>query len=311
MVRTHGRRPGPGFARTLINAAKDGILFLFFNPGAFVRRPAGALDTLTKRSCAPSGRQPRLQSRALHHGVVNQQIPSLKTADRDNRGSPKHLVMDPTVPTIRLPCSAAATNRRNACAMIRWCRRTSRTRFTTGKRKCSGTGVHVHSKVIVLDPFGDHPVVMTGSHNLGFKASHENDDNLMIVEGNAPLAAAFAANIIAIYQNYRWNSYVEAHRADPEVWHGLVDTDVLAEQLSDWRRIGEIKFWLGTSSVGGPPPPAPPDPPARTASASGPASAQPAAAAKKSTPAKAKAKKAAVKKKPPAKKKAAAKKKKQ
>jgi hypothetical protein len=27
--------------------------------------------------------------------------------------------------------------------------------------------VNIHSKVIVLDPFGVNPVVMTGSHNLG------------------------------------------------------------------------------------------------------------------------------------------------
>jgi len=44
-------------------------------------------------------------------------------------------------------------------------------------------GVHVHSKVIVIDPFGKKPVVMTGSHNLGHKASTANDNNLMIVEG--------------------------------------------------------------------------------------------------------------------------------
>jgi phosphatidylserine/phosphatidylglycerophosphate/cardiolipin synthase-like enzyme len=74
-----------------------------------------------------------------------------------------------------------------------------------------GTGVHIHSKVIVFDPFGKNPVVMTGSHNFGFKASSKNDDNLMIAEGNAPLAAAYAVNIIAIYEAYRWNAYVTAH----------------------------------------------------------------------------------------------------
>ena len=84
-------------------------------------------------------------------------------------------------------------------------------------------GVHVHSKVIVIDPFGKKPVVITGSHNLGHKASTANDDNMMIVVGNAPLAAAYAANIIAIFQNYRWNTYVDAHAKDPQVWHGLVD----------------------------------------------------------------------------------------
>ena len=59
--------------------------------------------------------------------------------------------------------------------------------------------VNIHSKVIVLDPFGDNPVVMTGSHNLGYKASHENDDNLVIVAGNAPLAAANASYNIVMY----------------------------------------------------------------------------------------------------------------
>jgi hypothetical protein len=89
---------------------------------------------------------------------------------------------------------------------------------------------------------------MTGSHNLGYKASTKNDDNLMIVEGNAPLAAAFAVNIIAIYQAYRWNAYVEAHRNDPKVWHGLVDND--AWQASHLRgdQLAELKFWMGDSA---------------------------------------------------------------
>ncbi len=105
----------------------------------------------------------------------------------------------------------------------------------------------MHSKVIVIDPFGENPVVMTGSHNLGFKASSKNDDNLVIIEGNAPLAAAYAVNIIATFQTYRWNSYVEAHRQDPKVWHGLQDTD-------NWQQgylqvgsdhLAELQFWMG------------------------------------------------------------------
>jgi hypothetical protein len=98
----------------------------------------------------------------------------------------------------------------------------------------------------VIDPFGEHPVVMTGSHNLGYKASTANDDNLMIVEGNAPLAAAYAANIIAIYQAYRWNAYVEAHRQDPKVWHGLVDNDKWQGGYLTGNDLAEIQFWFGS-----------------------------------------------------------------
>jgi hypothetical protein len=105
--------------------------------------------------------------------------------------------------------------------------------------------VNIHSKVIVLDPFGANPVVMTGSHNLGFKASNANDDNLVTIEGNAPLAAAYAINIIAIYQEYRWNSYVEAHRQDPRSWHGLVDNDQWQASYLVGDRLNELNFWSG------------------------------------------------------------------
>jgi hypothetical protein len=108
-------------------------------------------------------------------------------------------------------------------------------------------GVHVHSKVVVIDPFGKKPVVITGSHNLGYKASTMNDDNMMIVEGNAPLAAAYAANIIAIYQAYRWNMYAVAHANDPQSWHGPVDNATWQDTYlqKDSPDLAEIKFWLG------------------------------------------------------------------
>jgi hypothetical protein len=128
-----------------------------------------------------------------------------------------------------------------------------------------------------------------------------NDDNLMIVEGNAPLAAAYAANIIAIYQAYRWNAYVEAHRQDPQVWHGPVDNDSWQDGYLQGDELAEIKFWLGTPSAGGPrdASPAPAGAPARSASTTGPAPSQqgagrPRRAAKKKTAStKAKTKKAA------------------
>jgi hypothetical protein len=150
---------------------------------------------------------------------------------------------------------------------------------------------------------------MTGSHNLGFKASSKNDDNLMIVEGNAPLAAAYAVNIIAIYQTYRWNAYVEAHRQDPKVWHGLVDNDAWQSSHLAGDDLAEIQFWLGTHpAAAGPSAATPPaGPPAHTASASGPApGGRPATAQPQRG---ATGKKAPASRKAPAKKNAAAKKK--
>jgi hypothetical protein len=108
--------------------------------------------------------------------------------------------------------------------------------------------VNIHSKVIVCDPFGDNPVVMTGSHNLGFKASTENDDNLVIIEGNKALAAAYAINIIAIFDTYHWNARVQAYEQnpkDPRVWHGLVDNDRWQKPYLQGAELSELKFWFG------------------------------------------------------------------
>jgi len=64
--------------------------------------------------------------------------------------------------------------------------------------------VVVHSKVIVIDPLGDHPVVMTGSHNDGVKAATVNDDNLIIVENDRELAIAYAINVMSVFTHFWW-----------------------------------------------------------------------------------------------------------
>ena len=37
--------------------------------------------------------------------------------------------------------------------------------------------------------------MITGSHNLGFKASYANDENMLIVQGNQALAQAYAVHV--------------------------------------------------------------------------------------------------------------------
>jgi phosphatidylserine/phosphatidylglycerophosphate/cardiolipin synthase-like enzyme len=62
----------------------------------------------------------------------------------------------------------------------------------------------IHDKIIVIDPFTDDSVVVTGSHNLGFKASYSNDENMLIIRNNRPVAEAYAAHVLDVYEHYRW-----------------------------------------------------------------------------------------------------------
>lgn len=202
------------YARKLIANAKTGVLFLFFNPGTYQEDPEK--ETLLQDVLA------RKSDNLYLRGVVNQQIKNLVTlvGDSSQTGQP--------VPQAAL----VPANIKKA--------------FHSWEDELLGASmVMVHSKVIVLDPFGDYPVLMTGSHNLGFKASHANDDNLVILEGPeaAPLAVAYAVNIIAIYQNYRWNSYVTQHGQDPNAWHGLQGDDQWQKGHLQGSGMDELKFW--------------------------------------------------------------------
>jgi phosphatidylserine/phosphatidylglycerophosphate/cardiolipin synthase-like enzyme len=61
-----------------------------------------------------------------------------------------------------------------------------------------------HSKFVVINPFSDGCAVVTGSHNLGFQASYNNDENMAIIKGHRPLAEAYAANALDIYDHHGW-----------------------------------------------------------------------------------------------------------
>jgi hypothetical protein len=230
------------YARKLINGAEQGILFLFFNPGAFEPddKPEQwtLLQNIVDRHRAGG---PNYKGGLYIHGVVNQDIAGLTTEGGAKAG--KHAIHDPANPVpVTLYGSGNTTQLVPSESIVP---KAIKDAFHDWPGEVMNQGVHVHSKVIVIDPFGKKPVVITGSHNLGYKASTKNDDNMMIVEGNAPLAASYAANIIEIYQTYRWNTYVDAHAKDPQVWHGPVDNATWQDGYLVGDELAEIKFWLG------------------------------------------------------------------
>jgi phosphatidylserine/phosphatidylglycerophosphate/cardiolipin synthase-like enzyme len=249
------------YARKLINGAKEGILFLFFNPGTF--QPD---DTPEKWTLLQNVLNRHHQENNAYYnpnlyikGVVNQDIPYLTTdtPPKAPKTGPKVkkvpvASMDPTAaahPVALYSNGVEAPDRLSHDVLVP---DNIKQQFHDWEKELLRAGiVNIHSKVIVLDPFGQNPVVMTGSHNLGFKASSKNDDNLIIIEGNGALAAAYAINIIAIFQTYRWNSYVEAHRQDPKEWHGLEDDDTWQAGHLTGDNLAELKFWLGEEEAAG------------------------------------------------------------
>lgn len=69
-----------------------------------------------------------------------------------------------------------------------------------------------HGKIIVIDPWGDKPVVIFGSDNLGAKASYGNDENGVIVIGNKKLAQFVFVNMFDINKHFQSRAAARASK---------------------------------------------------------------------------------------------------
>jgi phosphatidylserine/phosphatidylglycerophosphate/cardiolipin synthase-like enzyme len=108
-----------------------------------------------------------------------------------------------------------------------------------------------HSKYIVIDPFSDGCVVITGSHNLGFQASYNNDENMAIIKGHRALAEAYAANALDIYDHYAWRWWLSQN--PKTAWTSLKPDDTWQNTYfdADSRPTSpELAFWLSASPSG-------------------------------------------------------------
>jgi hypothetical protein len=80
--------------------------------------------------------------------------------------------------------------------------------------------------------------VITGSHNFSDSASTKNDENLVIIRGNAKLAQAYALHINGVYDHYSWRAFL-ASGGNP---------DQIYKPLDAWKpggsRAQEIDFWM-------------------------------------------------------------------
>lgn len=205
-------------AKKIILGAKHSILFLMFNPGP--------KDTLLNTIIAQARKTP-VGKRLYIHGAINQDPGSTKNpVELFEDANSEKADFDVTLPA---EIDKATT----------W--------FAREMKKLPKTFAMVHSKVVLVDAFGAKPVLMTGSHNLGPKASGTNDENFLIIRDAPGLAAAYAANIMAIYNQYRWR-FRRSAQPVAKRWNGLKDSDAWQTgYLKDGSRAKrEMDFWVGS-----------------------------------------------------------------
>ncbi|GGA38649.1 hypothetical protein GCM10010981_29870 [Dyella nitratireducens] len=206
-------------ARRLIQGARQGVLFLFFNPGK--------KGTLLNDILALN------QDNLYIHGVVNQ--------DPGGKKAPLLTLHEHGDKIDADPEATLPTNINQYLSP--WF-----------DKDPPGPMVMIHSKVVVVDPFGSHPVVMTGSHNMGPKASQENDDNLLIIENAPGLAQEYAVNIMGVFDHYKFRQQhhvsataAKAKSGSPKAskWGGLQSDPSWQDAYFEAAHQRELAFWFG------------------------------------------------------------------
>jgi phosphatidylserine/phosphatidylglycerophosphate/cardiolipin synthase-like enzyme len=104
-----------------------------------------------------------------------------------------------------------------------------------------------HDKIVVIDPFADNCTVVTGSHNLGYQASNNNDENMVMIQGNKKLALAYATHVLDVYDHFSWRwtlkndakpSKDASLKTSPDAWLGrYFDAQGNLQNA-------QLKFWM-------------------------------------------------------------------
>jgi phosphatidylserine/phosphatidylglycerophosphate/cardiolipin synthase-like enzyme len=121
----------------------------------------------------------------------------------------------------------------------------------------------IHDKTIVIDPFSKDCVVITGSHNLGYRASSNNDENMLIMRGDQGVATAYAAHVMDIFEHYR-SRWIAANHKETD-YDPRTDPAWQQKYFDNWRpAYAERLFWV---SEGKPLPALAPNPKLKRAAA--------------------------------------------
>jgi phosphatidylserine/phosphatidylglycerophosphate/cardiolipin synthase-like enzyme len=98
-----------------------------------------------------------------------------------------------------------------------------------GKESFHHAGIHIHSKIILVDPFGSDPIIVTGSANFSNNSTEVNDSNSMILRGFTAVADIYATEFMRMFEHYHFRAK-EAAATDKSKPMGLVEDDAWSDE---------------------------------------------------------------------------------
>jgi phosphatidylserine/phosphatidylglycerophosphate/cardiolipin synthase-like enzyme len=102
------------------------------------------------------------------------------------------------------------------------------------KEKLSGLNSHVpyiHTKFMLIDPFGPDPVVITGSANFSDASTNANDENMLVIKGNTMVADIYLTEFFRLWNHYAFREWAAKNQGNPSATPQFLKTD------DTWRNV--------------------------------------------------------------------------
>jgi phosphatidylserine/phosphatidylglycerophosphate/cardiolipin synthase-like enzyme len=208
----------------IIAKAQEAILFLAFEPGSPSIIDAVAKALKARPSLFVRGAVTASQAAGGFYTAIN-------GGNSDDKPA-KHQKGDPPLPEDYRVIRAQGVSKTDA--------------FGQWEAELNQLGhAVIHDKIVVVDPFSDTCVVITGSHNLGYAASYNNDENMAIIRNHRGIAEAYAAHCLDVYDHYAWRYWLTQDK--DQAWHFLAADDTWQNQYfsaDNQVKSAELGFWL-------------------------------------------------------------------
>jgi phosphatidylserine/phosphatidylglycerophosphate/cardiolipin synthase-like enzyme len=236
----------------LIDGAKQAVLFLAFDPGnnSILDAAGKALaknPDLFVRGALTSAQRASNFSAALHSGGHTDQ-----NDEEGQDGAPAAKVTVVGEPGIPKKKGAKQPGLKPDSRAVPAGAITPNDAFGAWEAELAKFGFAIiHNKVVVIDPFSDKCTVVTGSHNLGFRASHNNDENMVIIRGHRGLAQAYACHVLDLYDHYAFRFLLKEH---PDIFGKPLEPDDKWQERyisGPDAKSPELRFWLSAATGGG------------------------------------------------------------
>jgi hypothetical protein len=82
----------------------------------------------------------------------------------------------------------------------------------------TGLDVHVqyvHTKIMLIDPLGDDPIVITGSANFSEASTTSNDENMLVIRGDTRIADIYLGEFMRVFTHFRFRGHTRSPATHP------------------------------------------------------------------------------------------------